>query len=389
VRRARLIPAALALLVALGGCSTWESLREAVPLPGGGGEEETLPAVADDSDLASLLQCVRRSLDQLDRLPPERAYDSLDERVSNADLRNTLEEFREAVLAAPKPIDWQALLAGRFRLVRAAPRGGVLFTGYFQPELRASRERTERYRFPIYRVPDDLVQVNLGAYCPGCAAPPLIGRVKDHALVPYYTRAEIDSDGVLEGEDVELAWLDDPIDVFFLHVQGSGTLHFDDGTAMQVGFAGSNGREYRSIGKLLVESGKVPLERASLQTLRQYLRDHPGERDSILFTNERYIFFRPLPIGPIGSFGVPLTPGRSIAVDPSAYPLGSLAFIRTQRPGSGGAPVPLSRFVCAQDAGAAISGPGRIDVYWGEGVDAERIAGPMRATGELYLLRRQ
>jgi membrane-bound lytic murein transglycosylase A len=155
---------------------------------------------------------------------------------------------------------------------------------------------------------------------------------------------------------------------------------------MQVGFAASNGRTYRSIGKLMVDAGKVPLQTASLQTLQEYLRAHPQERDAILFANERYIFFRPVPVGPIGSFGVPLTPGRSIAVDPAMYPLGGLAWIHTQRPEDEGDNVPLQRFVCAQDAGAAIAGPGRIDVFWGAGAEAARIAGPMRSPGEIYLL---
>lgn len=383
-RPALLLIAALAL--GAGGCA-WELTREAPATPRALVEvpPEEFPALADDSDVASLLQCLRRSLDGLDRIPPDRAYTVAGERITAADLRQGLASFQDIVLASPKPIDWKSVV-GRFRLWRAAAPSGMLFTGYFEPELTASRDRSDRYRYPIYRVPDDLVQVDLATYCPGCKAGPLVGRVKEHALVPYYSRAEIDGDGVLQGEDAELAWLDDPIEVFFLHVQGSGRLRFADGTAMQVSFAGSNGRDYRSIGKLLVDAGKVPLETASLQTLKQYLREHPDDRDAILFANERYIFFRPVPVGPIGSMGVPLTPGRSVAVDPGVYPLGSLAFIKTQRPAASGGTVPLSRFVCAQDAGAAIAGPGRVDVYWGEGADAERVAGPMRSPGEMYLV---
>lgn len=374
---------AAALALGAGGCALTGSLpgRSLVEVPA-----DSLPAFADDSDVSSLLECVRRSLDQLDRLPADRSYQTGGERVTVADLQRTLSTFQDAVLAAPRPIDWNALLGGRFRVVRGAPASGFLFTGYFEPELAASRERSERFRHPIYRVPDDLVQIDLSAYCPSCGATSAIGRIKDHGLVPYYSRAEIDGDGVLDGQEAELAWLEDPIEVYFLHVQGSGLLHFSDGTRMQVSFAGSNGRDYRSIGKLLVEQGKVPLESASLQTLRQYLRDHPQEREAILFANERYVFFRPVPVGPIGSLGVPLTPGRSIAVDPGAYPLGSLAFIHTERPGESNARVPLSRFVCAQDAGAAITGPGRVDVFWGEGADAERVAGPMRSPGVMYML---
>ena len=374
-----------ALLLSVCGCGWLPGVELAPSRPTLEVPPERFPPLADDSDLTSLVQCIRRSIDQLDRLPAERSYQTAGERVTVADLRQTLTAFQDAVLAAPKPIDWASLIGSRFRLLRAEPPSGFLFTGYYEPELPARRERSERFRYPIYRVPDDLVQIDLSAYCPGCTEPPLIGRVRDRGLAPYYSRAEIDGEGVLLGQDLELAWLDDPIEVFFLHVQGSGLLRFEDGTAMQVGFAASNGRNYRSIGKMLVDSGKVPLESASLQTLKQYLREHPDERDAVLQANERYVFFRPVPIGPIGSFGVPLTPGRSIAVDPASYPLGSLAFIQTQRPGDTRA-VPLSRFVCAQDAGAAITGPGRVDVFWGAGTDAERIAGPMRAHGEMYLL---
>ena len=385
-RLGRILPGLVAALaLALGGCAFESSApsggRGLVEIPA-----DALPTFTDDSDVASLLECVRRSIDQLERLPPDRAYQTGGERVTVADLQRTLSTFQDAVLSAPRPIDWNSLLASRFRIVRGAPPSGFLFTGYFEPELAASRDRSARFRYPIYRVPDDLVQVDISTYCPACGANQVIGRVKEHGLVPYYSRSEIDGDGVLDGQEAELAWLEDPVDVYFLHVQGSGMLQFGDGSRMQVGFAGSNGRDYRSIGKLLVEQGKVPLESASLQTLRQYLRDHPDEREAILFANERYIFFRPIPVGPIGSLGVPLTPGRSIAVDPGAYPLGSLAFIHTERPGESNARVPLSRFVCAQDAGAAITGPGRVDVFWGEGADAERIAGPMRSQGVMYML---
>jgi membrane-bound lytic murein transglycosylase A len=378
-----------ALWLALPGCGLELFDRSpSAPAPNAGLVE--LPAaealaLTDDSDTTSLLQCVRQSLDELGRLPSDRVYKTAGETVRVGDLLRTLAAFESAVQTAPRPIQWPALLSG-FRLLRAVPASGLLFTGYFQPELPASRERSERFHYPIYRVPDDLVQIDLKAQCPGCATAPMIGRIKEHGLVPYYSRAEIDAFGVLDGQEAELAWLDDPIDAFFLHVQGSGLLRFPDGTAMQVSFAGSNGRDYKSIGKMLVEAGKVPLESASLQSLRQYLREHPEERDSILFANERYIFFRPVPVGPIGSLGVPLTPGRSIAVDPGSYPLGSLAFIRTTRAGEAGAQVAVQRFVCAQDAGAAIAGPGRVDVFWGAGAEAERLAGPMRSPGEMVLL---
>lgn len=347
---------------------------------------ESFPVFADDADVGGLRNCILQSLDQLGRLPAERTYATPAGPVSVADLRRGLTVFLQALDGAPRPVDWRGLITGRFRVLHANPEGGVLFTGYYQPELRAAREPSERFAYPLYRTPDDLVHVDRREQCPTCETTSLIGRSEEGDVVPYYSRADIDGGGILAGRELELAWVEDPIDLFFLHVQGSGRLRFDDGTAMQVGFAASNGRPYRSIGKLLVDSGKVPLQTASLETLRQYLRDHPEERDAVLFSNERYVFFRPLPVGPVGSLGVPLTPGRSIAVDPAVYPLGSLVWIDTERPAESGGWASLDRFVCAQDAGAAIAGPGRVDVFWGAGAEAERIAGPMRSRGEVYLL---
>ena len=378
--------------ILLSGCAQLSQLlppiAPAQPAPSGLApvSPQQPPLFTDDDDRSSLLHAVDHSLDQLRRLPPDRAYVVPGRRLTVADLQRTLEVFRDAVTDAPLPIDWNTLVRDRFEVLRAAPGTPMLFTGYYEPELRASRERTETFRYPIYRLPDDLVDIDLGRFCKACKGTVAEGRVKGRDFVPYYSRQEIDDYGVLAGRDDELAWLDDPIDVFFLHVQGSGLLRFDDGSSMRISFAGSNGHPYHSIGKILVERGKIPLAEVSMQTLRNYLRAHPDERDSLFNANERYIFFRPVPVGPIGSFNEPLTAGRSIAIDPKAYPLGSLMFIRGQRPGETGATLPLARFVCAQDTGAAITGPGRVDVFWGTGPVAARIAGPMHSPGELYLL---
>lgn len=387
-RRIRNAVWALALAsVIAAGCAT---LPWPLPAPEESGAvwlpPHELPLFADDSDRTSLLHAVDRSLDQLARLPDERASNVAGRQVTVADLRRTLEILRAAVVSAPAPIDWTGLVRDRFEILRTLPDTPLLVTGYYEPELTASRERTDRFRHPLYRLPDDLVDIDLGQFCAACAGTVRAGRVTGRDFVPYPSRRQIDAEGALIGREAELAWLDDPVEVFFLHVQGSGVLRFADGSAMRVSFAGSNGRPYRSLGKMLVERGDIPLERVSLQSLKDYLRAHPGERDDLLYANERYIFFRPVPVGPIGSFNVPLTPGRSLAVDPNAYPLGSLLFLRSERPGESGATLPLARFVCAQDTGAAITGPARADLFWGTGSAAARIAGPMRSGGALYLL---
>jgi len=344
-------------------------------------------AFVDDGDTSSLRTAVRRSLDALNR--PERAEGPVYEvgglRVTAADLRRTLEVFDQGLQAAPEGSDWGEWIRSRFDVVRVSDRP-LLVTGYYEPELPASRERTERFRYPIYRLPDDLVDIDVGAFCAACAGRIAVGRVQGRRFVPYYSRADIDGSGALQGREAELAWLDDPVEVFFLHVQGSGLLRFEDGSAMRVSYAGSNGRPYRSIGKILVEAGKMPLEEASLSSLKAYVRAHPEERDSLFAQNERYVFFRPVPVGPIGSLGVPLTAGRSLAVDSDAYPLGSLGFLRVGAESGSDRPASIARFVCAQDTGAAITGPARVDLFWGTGEAAARRAGDLRATGELYIL---
>jgi membrane-bound lytic murein transglycosylase A len=264
----------------------------------------------------------------------------------------------------------------------------LLVTGYYEPELAASRNRTERFRYPLYRTPDDLVDVDLGQFCAECGGRVAKGRVQNGKLVPYYSRAAIDA-GALEGRGYEIAWLDDPVEAFFLHVQGSALLRFQDGVYMQISYSSSNGLPYTSLGSVLITQGKVSRDTVSLQVIKDYLRAHPDEQRQLLAVNQRYIFFRAVAAGPMGSLGVPLTDGRSLAADPKQYPPGALVFLRI---GSRDQPSAIShrpvssRLALIQDAGVAISGPDRVDVFWGTGANAEAIAGDMHNPGELYLV---
>ncbi len=330
----------------------------------------------DDAPPASLQQAVARSLDYLQTLPPDRTLAALDRRVTAAQLITTLQLLSGVTDSSE--------VCARVGVYRAELPDGLLVTGYYQPELAASRRRTERFRYPLYRTPDDLVDVDLAQLCPACGSRVAQGRVKDGKLVPYYSRAEIDA-GALAGRGYEIAWLDDPVEAFFLHIQGSALLRFDDGVHMQVSYSSANGRPYTSIGRVLVEQGKVPADAASLQTLKDYLHAHPSEQAAVMGANQRYIFFRAVVAGPIGSIGVPLTAGRSIAADPIVYPPGALTFLRIQPRANAHQPA-VSRYALIQDSGAAISGPNRIDVFWGTGPTAEAIAGDMRNPGELYLV---
>jgi membrane-bound lytic murein transglycosylase A len=198
-------------------------------------------------------------------------------------------------------------------------------------------------------------------------------------LAPYFTRAEIEG-GTLANAPV-LAWVDDAVGLFFLQIQGSGVLVYPDGRRRTIGFAASNGRPYVSIGKLLVERGALTLEQASMGGIRDWIAAHPDDGVRLLQENPRYVFFRDLDGPPLGSLGVPVTAGRTIATDPAVFPPGALGFIRLPPVGASAG---LARFVLNQDAGAAIRGAGRVDVFFGAGEDAATTAGRLRAPGELY-----
>jgi peptidoglycan lytic transglycosylase A len=345
---------------------------------------ECRSVLADDAPVSSLQQALARSRDYFEKLPPDRSFTALDRQVTAGELTAMLQGLSEPASTN----DDAQQICDRFHLYRVEAPNGVLVTGYYQPELPARRTRSDRFRWPLYRIPSDLVDVDLSQFCPSCNRKVIQGRVQDGKLIPYYSRADIDA-GALAGRGDEIAWLDDPVEAFFLHVQGSALLRFDDEVQMQVSYSDSNGRPYTSLGRVLVEQGKMERDAVSLQTLKNYLRTHPSEQAQLMETNQRYIFFRPVITGPIGSIGVPLTAGRSIAADASVYPPGSQAFVRVfprdHSDATRDAPV-FSRLVAIQDAGTAITGPGRIDVFFGTGATAESIAGDLRNPGELYLI---
>ncbi len=261
-------------------------------------------------------------------------------------------------------------------------RDSGLFTGYYEAELRGALVPDGKYRFPLYRKPADLITVDLGAFRADLQGQ-IFGRVDGERLVPYFTREEIER-GAIDGETTALLWSDDPVDVFFLQVQGSGQVTLPDGTMRRVGFAASNGLEFYPIGRALLDEGKVSRDNASMQAMRAWLRAHPTEAAEIMRRNARYIFFRWIDgDGPIGAQGVALTPGRSLAVDPAYLPLGVPVFLDTTWPGTDR---PLRRLLVAQDTGSAIKGPLRGDFFWGAGEAALAEAGRMKQSGKVYIL---
>jgi membrane-bound lytic murein transglycosylase A len=263
------------------------------------------------------------------------------------------------------------------------------FTGYYEPELRGSLRRHGAYREALLKPPKGLVSVNLGDFNPQWRGQRIAGRLTGGSLKPLQSRAEIMA-GALDGENLHLLYVDDPVDAFFLHIQGSGRVRLDDGRVIRLGYAGQNGHPYVAIGKVLLEQGALSRENISMQSIRDWLAANPAERDGILAQNPSYIFFRILDggdpaMGPPGAAGVSLTPGRSLAVDLDFYPLGVPLWLDAEAPAdTTGARI--QRLMVAQDTGGAIRGPVRGDVFWGAGAAAAENAGRMNSEGRLYLL---
>ncbi|HEY4126175.1 MAG TPA: murein transglycosylase A [Rhizomicrobium sp.] len=263
-----------------------------------------------------------------------------------------------------------------------------LFTGYYEPELRASRTKHDAYQTPVYGLPPDLVSIDLGQFRSEFKHEQIAGRIEGHKLVPYAARADIDAHGLPNAP--VLFYADDPIDVFFLQIQGSGRVAFDDGTRARVAYAGKNGRVYTAIGRTLISRGALTKESVSMPAIRAWLKANPKDARAVMQKNESYTFFALSPagdasLGARGTEGVSLTAGASLAVDNRIHPFGAPLFLVTTVPGKPSAK-PFRKLLIAQDTGGAIRGAVRGDVYWGAGGDAEFLAGAMKSQGQLYVL---
>ncbi len=265
--------------------------------------------------------------------------------------------------------------------------GGVngMVTGYYEPLLRGSRQRSKGFEQPVRGVPDDLLTIDLAAVFPELKNKRVRGRLEGNKVLPYWSRAELE----LRGDKLPsktLLYVDDAVELFFLQVQGSGRVKLRDGSMTRLNYGDQNGHPYQSIGRLLVERGELKLEEASMQGIQAWARANPARLDTLLNANPSYVFFRELPNsndGPVGALGVPLTAQRSIAIDPRSVPLGVPVYLATTQPNS---VQPMNRLVMAQDTGGAIKGAVRADFFWGFGKEAGEQAGRMKQSGRLWVL---
>lgn len=358
---------------------------------GSSGEQSATP-LTDDLDRDSLRTAVQYSIAYLQKIPPEQIVGEQPRVFTAGEILDSLQEFDRLL------DDWSCRpcfareIERRFELVPSSMDSAttdVLFTGYYQPVIDGSLVRTEKFRYPVYGRPADLIIAEQVLLKPQLSVEKIVGRAEGEDFLPYYTRREIDQESRLEGRGLEIAWVADPIELFFLHIQGSGIIRLPDGTQLQVGYAGQNGWPYRSIGRLLIDDGKLTKDEMSMQRLRRYLRENSQEQSQILNSNPSYIFFRLNPAGPMGSLEVPVTAERSLATDAGLFPKGALVFVSTEIPVVSGAGEltgwrAVTRFMLNQDTGGAIRGPQRADIYFGAGETAATMAGYMNRQGKMF-----
>jgi membrane-bound lytic murein transglycosylase A len=357
-------------------------------------ESSDYPEFSDDMDYDGLEHGVLQSILYLNKVPAARTFRFGKDVFDAAHMIRSMEHFLHFIQTKPSKQQLREYINSNYLVYKSVGSGNpgqVLFTGYYEPLLEGSTEKSTEYRFPIYARPSDLTAIDLSLFLPAFKGKKIIGRYTDQTVVPYYDRSEIEYKGALEGKTAAIAWLKDRVDLFFLQIQGSGKIYLDNGDILHVHYHDTNGRPYRSIGKLLIDTGKIPREEMSMQKIRAYLYDYPEEAETVLNYNPSYVFFKIEEDGPIGYLEVKLTPGRSIALDRRLFPLAGLAFIKTHKPliNSSGKIYKwsaFSRFVLNQDTGGAIKGPGRGDLFWGDGTYAEIAAGHMQHHGTLYFL---
>jgi len=348
-----------------------------------GPERELAARVAATAagDPAALTRAIEHSLVYVRTRPPEgKPFGADGPACTWGKLGDSLEHMR---LLVPRLAEDPDLLVREFRWLEVRPE--PLMTGYYEPWMDASLEPDPRFPVPIYGLPADLRSVDLGRFHPRWKGQRLTYRLDEKGIAPYHSREAIDVQGALAQTETPIAWTRDFVDVFFLQVQGSGRLNLSDGSMRHVLYAGKNGHEYVSLGKVMIERGLVPAEEMSMQRIRAYLREHPHEVRELLNTNPSYVFFRLEQDGPLGAMGRTLTPMVSMATDSAFLPLGTILAVDAALPDAGGTETRTAFLGLAQDRGGAIKGS-RLDLFCGAGQRAEFLAGHLQAESRVYLL---
>jgi len=341
------------------------------------------------SDPRAALAAFARSCDALSRKNPADVMGGAGYAGTAADWLAACHAIPSGTVSAAAARKFFASWARPVAIGNGDDRSGI-FTGYYEAEIEASRTRHGAYQAPVYATPDNLVSVDVGAFLDDLQGRRFTGCVEGHTLVKCPARGAIDRQGLKRAKI--LFYAKDPVSLFFLHIQGSGRVHFDDGSWSRVNYDAQNGQPYTAIGKTLIGMG-VPRDGMSMQVIRKWLKDHPQDAQRVMETDKSYIFFREEPItdpnaGPIGSEGVPLTAAASLAVDLKLHPLGAPMFVVAKRPDANPdrEEHDFHQLMVAQDSGGAIKGAVRGDVFWGFGADAASIAGRMKSAGQLYVL---
>ena len=326
-----------------------------------------------DADLGAALASFARGCSALSAKPPATA-------MGGKDYAGTVADWLSVCGAAHG--EARAFFENNFIPYRVSAGGAKagLFTGYYEPLIRASHERHGAYQTPVYGEPPDLVRVDLSLFNSRLAGEHISGKLDGHRLVPFATRAEIDAHGILDTKI--LFWCDDPVALFFLQIQGSGRVALDDGSSERIAYAGENGRPYTAIGRILIQDGVLASQNVSLASIRAWLKQNPSRAQAVMEADQSFIFFEEKPVGDAslgspGTLGAALTPGASMAIDPRLHALGAPYYVDA---------APVRALLIAQDTGGAIRGPVRGDVFFGFGGQAEADAGGMKASGDLYVL---
>lgn len=353
------------------------------------------PEITDSLNVKSMMDAINFSLEYLKEIEPQTSVIFGTDRFSVQYVMESLHDFKGKLQEYGFTDPFFQYIMQNYSFYKSAA-DEVVVTGYYEAQLKGSLTKSETYWYPLYKTPEDLVSIDLSRfhfYEKFKGLPRILrGRLsKEKHVIPYYSREEIDGQQKLAGKDLELIWIDNPIDVFFLQIQGSGIVQLDNGEKIRVNYDGSNGHPYRAIGRLLIKRNILTYEDMSMQSIRNYLENHPEELEEIFNYNPSYVFFRKVEEGPIGFLGVPVTPFRTIATDKKLFPKGVLCYIETELPvfdekNNLKEWKKFKGFVLNQDTGGAIRTPGKVDLFTGHGKESELAAGHMKQKGMFYFL---